>query len=266
MIPSVRTTAREKVQRDACVVADRARGLRWATIAKRNGLSETMCRKIWRERRSAEDFRSLRPAEVVDEAVAQLESVVEELAQLAASTRNDAVRLGAIKARAATLIQRLELLQALGRVPVAPRLRWEIGMEFTANAVLAIFDRYEVPHAATQELIDALRADAIALARFAIASDPHARGCLELSVLRSCQQARQQSVKMLVRQRCKLQQAGVQPLQLAFRHRVEVNSRVAATGCGRCNPRRRISAARGSETSRSRGPLSMSASEGGPSL
>jgi transposase len=157
----MKTTAAAKVKRDARVVADRARGLRWATIAERQGLSETMCRKIWRERRSGEDFRSLRPAEVVDETVAQLESVVEELAQLAASTRNDAVRLGAIKARAATLIQRLELLQALGRVPVAPRLRWEIGMEFTANAVLAIFDRYEVPHAATQELIDALRSDPI---------------------------------------------------------------------------------------------------------
>jgi hypothetical protein len=79
-----------------------------------------MCRKVWRESRSAEDFRSLRPAEVVDEAVAQLESVVEELAQLAESTNNDAVRLGAIKARAATLHQRLELLWALGRVPLAP--------------------------------------------------------------------------------------------------------------------------------------------------
>ena len=36
--------------------------------------------------------------------------------------------------------------------------------------------------------------------------------------------ARQQSVMLLLRQRCKLEQAGVQPLQLAFRHRVEVHT------------------------------------------
>jgi hypothetical protein len=162
-IHEVKTTAAQKVKRDARVVADRARGLRWATIAERHGLSETMCRKIWHEQRSAEDFRSLRPSEVVDEVVAQLEAVVEELALVAQTTNNDAVRLGAIKARTATLIQRVELLQWLGRVPVAPRLRWEIGMEATANVVLAIFDRYRVPDAAAHELIDALRSDAIGL-------------------------------------------------------------------------------------------------------
>ena len=159
----MKTTAAQKVKRDALVVADRAPGLRWATVAERHGLSETMCRNIWRERRSAEDFRTLRPAEVVDEAVAQLEAVVEELAELAASTNNDAVRLGAIKARAATLIQRVELLQALGRVPVAARLRFEVNMEAAANAVLAILDRYGLPDSAAHELVDALRADPIGL-------------------------------------------------------------------------------------------------------
>jgi hypothetical protein len=45
----------------------------------------------------------------------------------------------------------------------------------------------------------------------------------ELGVYLIGEHARQQSVKMLIRQRCKPQQAGVQPLQLAFRHRVEVD-------------------------------------------
>jgi hypothetical protein len=35
---------------------------------------------------------------------------------------------------------------------------------------------------------------------------------------------------VLVRQRCKLQQAGVQPLQIAFRHRVEVDAADALVG------------------------------------
>ena len=37
----------------------------------------------------------------------------------------------------------------------------------------------------------------------------------------ACEQAPNQRVKLLLRQHCKLQQAGVQPLQLTFGHRVE---------------------------------------------
>ena len=47
---------------------------------------------------------------------------------------------------------------------------------------------------------------------------------LELSVLRACERARNQRSKLLVRQGRKPQQAGVQPLELAFRHRVEVDA------------------------------------------
>ena len=49
------------------------------------------------------------------------------------------------------------------------------------------------------------------------------RRILELSVPRVCEQARNQRSKFHVRQRCKLQKAGVQPLQLALRHRVEAD-------------------------------------------
>ena len=46
----------------------------------------------------------------------------------------------------------------------------------------------------------------------------------ELSVLGVCEQAPNQRVKFLVRQRCKLQQAGVQPLELAFGQGVKVDA------------------------------------------
>jgi hypothetical protein len=47
---------------------------------------------------------------------------------------------------------------------------------------------------------------------------------------------RQQSVKVLFRQRCKLQKASVQPLQLAFRHRVEVDTANALLGTRSLQP------------------------------
>ncbi len=45
-----------------------------------------------------------------------------------------------------------------------------------------------------------------------------------LSVPRACEHARQQSVKVLLRQHCKLQQARVQPLEFALRHGVEIDA------------------------------------------
>jgi hypothetical protein len=53
---------------------------------------------------------------------------------------------------------------------------------------------------------------------------------VELSVLRVCQQALNQRVKLFVGQGCKLQKPGVQPLQLAFGHRVEVDAPNALLG------------------------------------
>ena len=41
---ATRLTAQRKVERDAAVVRDRARGLTWPTIAARHGLSERQCR------------------------------------------------------------------------------------------------------------------------------------------------------------------------------------------------------------------------------
>ena len=59
---------------------------------------------------------------------------------------------------------------------------------------------------------------------------------LELSVLRVCQQVPNQRSKLLVRQRRKLQQAGVQPLELTFRHRVEVDTTNALLGTRALQP------------------------------
>jgi hypothetical protein len=45
-----RQDAASKVARDGRVVADRARGLVWATVAARHGLSERQCISIWKQK------------------------------------------------------------------------------------------------------------------------------------------------------------------------------------------------------------------------
>lgn len=58
----------------------------------------------------------------------------------------------------------------------------------------------------------------------------------ELSVLPACEHVLQQRPKFLVRQGRKLQQAGVQPLELAFGHRVEVHAANALLGTRALQP------------------------------
>jgi hypothetical protein len=59
---------------------------------------------------------------------------------------------------------------------------------------------------------------------------------LELSVLRACEQARNQRSKLLVRQHRNLQEARVQPLELAFGHRVVVDTANALVGTRALQP------------------------------
>src|SRR4051812_10719509 len=98
-----RLNAEGKVARDARIVADRARGMSWATVASRNGLSERMCLAVWKERLAAEPLEAADPREALLEAAAQLDAAIEDLALLAQATANDAVQLGAIKARLAAM-------------------------------------------------------------------------------------------------------------------------------------------------------------------
>jgi hypothetical protein len=72
--------------------------------------------------------------------------------------------------------------------------------------------------------------------------------------------------KLLFRQRCKLQQAGVQALELTFRHRVEIDAPTPSRHEGAVTNGEDLGGAPGSETARSRKPRSISASEGASRL
>jgi hypothetical protein len=100
-------TASEKVRRDALIVADRARGLTWPTIARRHDLTERQARTVWSEWQAAEPgLGDIDPVAALAEALAQIESVAGDCALLLETTKNDAVRVAAIKARLAAISQR----------------------------------------------------------------------------------------------------------------------------------------------------------------
>jgi hypothetical protein len=101
-----RLPAAKKVRRDEQIVRDRASGLLWSTIAQNHHLSERQAREVWRERLAAEPLEELDGRDWLRQVLLQTEQAVEELALLARTTRNDAVRLGAIRGRLAAMAQR----------------------------------------------------------------------------------------------------------------------------------------------------------------
>jgi hypothetical protein len=157
-----RLTAQEKVGRDRQVVADRLRGLTWSTIAQRHALSERHCREIveqWRVSQPALD--ELDPLELVQEALERREALIEEFALLAERSKHEAVRLGALKARHAALIDYTGLLMACGLLPRSlGRAAVEIDVRRLTQHILDVFDRYGVDEAARRDLVELIRGGA----------------------------------------------------------------------------------------------------------
>ncbi len=98
--------------------ADRARGLSWASIEQRHGISERQGRRIvdaYFARHHAELESD--PAAVVRELLAHFEQAIEDLALLCAETEHDAVKLGAITRRLDVVERRITVLRSLGLLP-----------------------------------------------------------------------------------------------------------------------------------------------------
>ena len=152
-----RLPATEKVRRDDRIVADRARGLTWATIAERHGVSDRQARAIWKERLTAEPLESLDGLDAITEALLQVEAAIEDLALLAETTRNDPVRLGAIRARLEAQRDRVTLLRLGGYMPATWRAAMtEADIRRMTDTFGEIFRRDDVSDELLHDLIAAL--------------------------------------------------------------------------------------------------------------
>lgn len=112
-------TRAERRRRDQALVADRARGIGWAELATRHDVSERQARRIveaWYADHPA--VADLDPRRIVLETLAAFDQDLEDLAVLSISTENDAVKLGAIKARGEAFRGRVQVLREIGLLPL----------------------------------------------------------------------------------------------------------------------------------------------------
>jgi hypothetical protein len=153
-----RLPAAEKVRRDTLIVADRAGGLRWSTIAQKHNLSEQHARQIWKERLAAEPLEPLDGRDTITEALLQTEARIEELALLAESTNNDAIKLGAIRARGEAMSDRHDLLRLAGYMPISwVAAHTEADIHRMGENIIAVLEKHGVFSDVVDDLLAALR-------------------------------------------------------------------------------------------------------------
>jgi hypothetical protein len=110
--------AREKTNRDNEIVAARMRGQSWMTIAANYGLSERQCQQILADYRASHPrLRQRDPIEIVDDMLDHYQGAQEELAEISATSKHDATRVGAIRTRLDALAAQASLLRAVGVLP-----------------------------------------------------------------------------------------------------------------------------------------------------
>jgi hypothetical protein len=113
-----RLPAQEKVERDRLIVADRAAGLTWPTIARRHDISERQGRRAARSHwEGASGLAEHDPVEAVLEALEQVDVIVERFARLAAEATHDAVVVGASQLWDRVMPETRDVLAVLTRRP-----------------------------------------------------------------------------------------------------------------------------------------------------
>lgn len=141
------------------IVAAKHRGLTYTQIGHTYALSSDRCKVILREWRSVNPtIRGRDASEILDETLERYEAAIEELALVSHTTKHDAVKVGAIKARLEAIKQVTEILQATGNLPQdLGTLRVQLDQRAVAARFLAVFDELGLPDHVADRLLTALQ-------------------------------------------------------------------------------------------------------------
>lgn len=140
-----RLPARQQAARDDRIIAERARGFAWQTIADRHGISTRQCMNIWQGRAQNQHLVQSPRAELQDE-IDVTDAILDELARLGESTTHDSVRLGVIKAKMTAQDRRLDLKRAAGMLPWnLGSIREEISTREIVEGICTVLKKHEQP-------------------------------------------------------------------------------------------------------------------------
>jgi DNA repair ATPase RecN len=112
---------------------------------------------VWADALARQPLETYGGADAIAEALMQVEATIEQLAELADSTRNDPVKLGAIRARLDAMEQRIRLLRLAGFMPASWRdAMVETDMHRLAERIRATLERHDPSPEFIDDLLEAL--------------------------------------------------------------------------------------------------------------
>lgn len=151
-------TVSQQYDRNMRIVEARIRNKPWSGIAKAEGLTIRRCQQIFGEWAATNPtLREHDPVAIVDELLRGYQAVIEDLSVEAATSKMDAVRVGAHNSKLRAYREMAELLQAIGVLPNdLGTMHLHIDGQITAERVIAVLERHHVPEAVFEELLETL--------------------------------------------------------------------------------------------------------------
>jgi hypothetical protein len=149
----------EQVQRNMKIVRMRVRRRPWWKIAEDTDLTIRRCQQIFEEWKGTNPtLRTHEPVKIVDEILYGLEATIEDLAEMIADDKNSTlVKLGAQNSKLRAYREMAEILQAIGALPNdLGTIQLQVDGQITAERVIMVMEKFNLPDAAFAELLDAL--------------------------------------------------------------------------------------------------------------
>lgn len=156
--PKQLLTPAQQYERNMDVVADRIRSIPYAKIAKKHGLTIRRCEQIFHDWKSHNpSLREHDPILIVDELIMGYQSTIEDLAIKAADGASDMVKIRAMQAKLSAYADLTKLLQAVGVLPNdLGTMHLHIDGKITAERIIAVLERHNVPEDVFEGILDAL--------------------------------------------------------------------------------------------------------------
>jgi hypothetical protein len=155
-------TEDERLERNAELVRDRARGQSWVYLSEKYNLSSGQCHDIyaaWRKQNQS-TYVGRDPIQIVHSMLDRLESWVEQLAEVADSSETDTIKIAAVNAQLNALTRTAELMQATGILPHdLGTLRLELDVQTLAVKLVSVLGEQGASPEMKRAILDALRPD-----------------------------------------------------------------------------------------------------------
>jgi hypothetical protein len=158
-VPEKRLKAAEKVARDSQIVAAKARSIPTSSVAQTFGVSESTVENVLREyRESQPELRTVDPIQIVEEMIFEIRGAIGELALAGSTSKQEAVRVGAVAKKLDALKQLQVLMQAVGVLPNdLGTLKIDMDVRAFGSVVLNVFEEENIPPEAVEKIMNEIR-------------------------------------------------------------------------------------------------------------